>query len=212
MSASISLKALHTCFNTPLDGANLRSVFLLLTRLHYSEPKNYGDLEAKLGCFKYSDDKADSTIAVELSQEYDLSKGSVRPAVFVGMDSGLTFKKTDVAHKSGQAEDNSFSDTSHIAVMGLNIIHVASTMDEALLLAESSASFYIGIREAIMDRLGLLSFVPIAITAPHMMEASPERYFRVDTTFSLSYNYVVRVNIESHRLKKFAMELNFDES
>ncbi len=206
------LRQLDACWKEPLNGSNLRTTFLLLTRAHFSDPKNYGYLEKKLSCFVYDTDAAASTLSVELSQEYDVNKASKRPAVFVGLDQAFQFAKVSNDMKHSNFEDNSGESRGFIVNTALSIIHVAETIDQALLLADSSASFYIGITDAIKGQLELMSFMPATISPPALIEKGQERGFRVDVTFSLSFNYVVNANIESHRLKKFAIELAAEES
>lgn len=197
------------CMTQPLNGQNLRTIFLLLAQAHYSDPKNYGYLEEALGCLVYDGpNNANSRLFVELTQEYDIHKFARRPAVYVGFDQPFQFKKLDMGHQQDGTSDNSGKDLGFIVTNVLSLIHIASDIDTALLLADSSASFFLGIRDSIRNRLQLLSFEPLTISPPALFEKAPERFFRVDVQFALSYNYTVHVNIESHRLKKFAMEFN----
>lgn len=199
-------KLLH-CMDEPLNGANLRTIFLLLTRAHFSDPANHGYLEETIGCFKYDDDDKLSTLPVELSYVYDPEKTSPIPAVYVGMDQGMQFRRTDMDDKSATFSDNSGFESAKLAVTSLSIIHLARTMDQALLLAESSAAFYMGIRESLKLQLGLSSFDVLSLSPAALAGKAPERYFRVDLQCALAFNFVVSVNIESHRLKKFAISL-----
>lgn len=201
-------KQLYDCLSgkEPLNGSNLRTLFFLLTKNHYSDPKNYGYLEEQLGCFKYSSDKADRTLNILLSQDYDINNASVRPAVFVGLDTPFNYKRIDVASKQSQLEDNSGSNSGHLVVTSISFIHIAAEIDQAMLLADSTASFFIGIKDHLRNNLNLSSFEPVSISAPLLIEKKPEGFFRVDCIFSLSFNYTVRTNVESHRLKNFALE------
>ncbi len=205
-------KQLHECLKNlePLNGSNLRTLFYLLTKQHYSDSKNYGYLEEQIGCLVNSENQKDSTLNILLSQEYDLNNGSVRPAVFVGLETPINFKKVDLNSKQSQLVDNSGYNTAHLAVTSVSFIHVASTLDQASLLADCTTAFYIGIKEHLRQTMGLVSFEPVNISAPLLIEKAPEKFFRVDSIFSLSFNYVVRANIESHRLKNFALEFIAD--
>lgn len=190
----------------PLNGSNLRTIFLLLTRAHYSDTKNYGYLEPQLQCVLYSDNANEQSLYVELSQEYDYTKGIRRPAVYVGFDQPFQFKKIDLSHSQDKTYDNSGQDKGFLVTATLSLIHVAASQDTALLMADCSTAFFIGIRDALKSKLNLMSFDPISISPPAMVDKKPEQYFRVDCMFNLTFNYVVRVNLESHRLKKFALE------
>lgn len=206
------LARLMHCMDRPLDGANLRSIFLLLTRAHFSDPANHGYLEDTIGCFKYSDDPKESTLSVQLSYNYDPEKSSPIPAVYVGMDQGTKFGKLDMDNQSAQFADRSGKEYSKLATAGISFIHLARSMDQALLLAESSAAFFMGIRESLKLQLGLSSFDVLSLSPPALVQKDPERYFRVDLQCALSFNFVVSVNIESHRLKKFAIKLQEEAS
>jgi hypothetical protein len=203
------LKTLAACLNSkePINGSNLRTAFLLLTRAHFSDSKNYGYLEEQLKCFKYAPGQPDGTLAVDLSQEYDANKFSKRPAIFVGLDQAFKFSNISNDQTQARSADNSVTTMGYIVHTILSIIHVTETVDQAVLLADSAASFFIGISEPIKNNLNLLTFIPATISPPALIEKGQERAFRVDVSFSLSFNYVVNANIESHRLKKFALEL-----
>jgi hypothetical protein len=205
-------KQLFECLKglEPLNGSNLRTLFYLLTKQHYSDPKNYGYLEDQLSCFVNTDDKATSTLNILLSQEYDINSASVRPAVFVGLETPFNFKKVDLNSQQSQLSDNSGFNSAHIVVTSVSFIHVAATIDQALLLADCTTSFFVGIKAHLRDSIGLNSFEPVNISAPALIEKSPEKFFRVDSIFSLGFNYSVRTNIESHRIKNFALEFAAD--
>ena len=190
----------------PLNGSNLRTLFLLLTRAHYSDSKNYGYLEEQLKCVIWSTDKSVSSIEIAESQNYDMNRDNKQPAIYVGMDRPFEFAKVDLASKQAHIPDNSGYFSGQLVRASVGFIHVFETVDQALLAADCTASFFIGIKQALKDRLNLSSFEPISISPPALIEKSPERFFRVDVTFALAFNYSVLVNIESHRLKKFAIE------
>jgi hypothetical protein len=108
--------------------------------------------------------------------------------------------------RQGTIPDNSGFFSGQLLNTAVSFIHVFESADQALLAADCTASFFVGIKESLRNKLNLSSFEPISISPPALIEKSPERFFRVDATFGISYNYSVLVNIESHRLKKFAIE------
>lgn len=207
-----NFKELHNCMGEPLNGSNLRTVFLLLTRAHYSDSKNFGYLEDQLKCLKWSEDKSEATIEVSPSQNYDMNRDNKQPAIYVGMDRPFEFAKLDLSSKQSNIPDNSGYFSGHVVRASIGFIHVFETVDQALLAADCTASFFIGIKQSLKERLNLSSFEPISISPPALIEKSPERFFRVDVTFALAFNYNVLVNIESHRLKKFAIEFASEAS
>jgi hypothetical protein len=135
-----------------------------------------------------------------------MNRDNKQPAIYVGMDRPFEFNKIDLASKTAHLEDNSGYFSGQLVRASVGFIHVFETVDQALLAADCTASFFIGIKQSLKDQLNLSSFEPISISPPALIEKSPERFFRVDVTFALAFNYNVLVNIESHRLKKFAIE------
>lgn len=204
--------ALFNCLKEPLNSSNLRTTFLLLTRAHYSDPKNYGYLQDLLKCVVWSKEHLPGTIEIEDTYNYDSNRDNRRPGIYVGADQPAKFSKIDLQSKQIVLDDNSGHDTGHIFQTGVNFIHVFESADQALLAADCTSSFFIGIKEMLQERLGLVSFEPLSVSPPAIIEKAPERFFRVDVIFGLSFIYNVRVNIESHRLKKFAIEFVGQES
>lgn len=197
---------LFNCMSEPLNGSNLRTIFLLLTRAHYSDPKNFGYLEEQMKCFTWNPNHAESQLEIDPTYNYDINRDNRKPGIYVGLDQPSQFKKLDLVSKQANLTDNSGYFNGHLLTTAVGILHVFETADQALLAADCTASFFIGIKESLRNRLNLNSFEPISISAPVLVEKNPERFFRVDVTFALAFNYNVLVNIESHRLKKFAIE------
>jgi hypothetical protein len=124
----------------------------------------------------------------------------------VGVDQPCQFSKIDLNSRQANLPDNSGFFSGHLLRTSLSFIHVFESADQALLAADCTTSFFVGIKESIRSKLNLSSFEPIAISPPALIEKTPERFFKVDVTFGIVFNYNVLVNIESHRLKKFVME------
>lgn len=192
---------------TPLNAYNLRRFFLLLTRAHYSSVENHGYLSGDLGCAIYSDNPVERTVNVAPSYEYNPNRDGEMPSIYVGVDQPLTFSKLDLRSEAGHSSDNSAHSQAYIAKTAVNFVHIFKTADQALLAAESTLMFMIGIQGSIRSNLNLMSFEPVSMSPPAFKEKAPESQMRVDVTMSLSYQYNVLVNIESHRIKKFAIEL-----
>lgn len=190
----------------PLNGSNLRTIFLLMTRAHYSDSKNFGYLEEQLKCMVWDPEHSKSTIEIDPSYQYDINRDNRKPGIYVGVDQPCQFSKVDLNSRQGNIPDNSGFFSGQILRTAISFIHVFESADQALLAADCTASFFVGIKESLRNKLNLSSFEPISISPPALIEKTPERFFRVDVTFGISFNYSVLVNIESHRLKKFAIE------
>lgn len=196
----------------PLNGSNLRTIFLLLTRAHYSDSKNFGYLEEQLKCMVWDADHSKSPLEIDPSYQYDINRDNRKPGIYVGVDQPSQFSKIDLNSRQGNLADNSGFFSGQLLRTSVGFIHVFESPDQALLAADCTASFFVGIKESLRNKLNLSSFEPISISAPALIEKAPERFFRVDVTFGISFNYSVLVNIESHRLKKFAIEFEPEAS
>jgi hypothetical protein len=197
---------LFNCMSEPLNGSNLRTIFLLMTRAHYSDSKNFGYLEEQLKCAVWSAEHSKSALEIDPSYQYDINRDNRKPGIYVGVDQPCQFSKIDLAARQGNIPDNSGFFSGQLVRTAVSFIHVFESADQALLAADCTASFFVGIKESLRNKLNLSSFEPISISPPALVEKTPERFFRVDVTFGISFNYSVLVNIESHRLKKFAIE------
>lgn len=199
---------LFNCMSEPLNGSNLRTIFVLMTRAHYSDSKNFGYLEEQLKCMVWNPEHSKSSLEIDPSFQYDMNRDNRKPGIYVGIDQPCQFSKIDLNSKQGTIPDNSGFFSGQLLRTAVSFIHVFESADQALLAADCTASFFVGVKDALRNRLNLSSFEPISISAPALIEKTPERFFRVDVTFGLSFNYSVLVNIESHRLKKIAIELD----
>lgn len=197
---------LFNCMSEPLNGSNLRTIFLLLTRAHYSDSKNFGYLEAQLKCMVWDSDHSKSAIEIDPTYQYDINRDNRKPGIYVGVDQPFQFSKIDLNARQGNIQDNSGFFSGQIARSAVSFVHVFESPDQAVLAADCTTSFFVGVKESLRNKLNLSSFEPISISPPALIEKSPERFFRVDSTFGIAFNYSVLVNIESHRLKKFAIE------
>lgn len=203
---------LFNCMSEPLNGSSLRTIFLLLTRAHYSDSKNFGYLEEQLKCAVWDADHSKSTLEIDPSYQYDINRDSRKPGIYVGVDQPSQFSKTDLNSRQGNLPDNSGFFSGQLLRTVLSFIHVFESADQALLAADCTTSFFVGVKESLRRKLNISSFEPVAIGAPTLIEKTPERFFRVDVTFGIAFNYSVLVNIESHRLKKFAIEFDPEAS
>jgi hypothetical protein len=201
-----SYDQLNKCMSEPLNGSNLRTLFLLLTRAHYSDSKNFGYLEEQLKCMVWNPVHAESALEIDPSYQYDINRDNRQPGIYVGIDQPFQFSKIDLNSKQDNIPDNSGFFSGHLLRSSVSFIHVFETADQAALAADCTASFFIGIKQALLNKLNLSSFEPISISPPTLVEKNPERFFRSDCLFNIAFNYNVLVNIESHRLKKFAIE------
>jgi len=205
MPARTSAVELYECFQKPINIVNLRRIMLLLLRVHWSDADNHADLGQELGCLTYSDTEASPALHVILNYAYNYKDTSQFPAVIVSFaDTQLT--KNTVANYAGAAVDNSATFSAIPAKTMVVISHVHSSADVATAMAESTATFLVGVREPTMKRLDLRAFDVLGVSRVRPLEKMPAKYFSVEVSLSIDFNMAVTVNLEGHRLKKYGQE------
>ena len=199
-------QSLDTCLSEPLTIVNLRSIITLLTRAHYSDPANFGILEEELECLALDPEAEDNDLNILLDFIPDKKKPSPRPAIWINFER-CQFDKKAIDNKAGGSEDNSRTEYVKIEDVSFTLTHVHDSVDIALMMAETTCDFFAGIRPHLMGKLGLSFFEVENIIKPRQSERAPERYYEVDVGLRMMFSFVMSANIESHRLKKFALEL-----
>lgn len=206
MTKNNFLLDLNCCLQAPLTLTNLRAVLTLLVRSHYSSPKNFGLFENELACLAIDPDAQTNTLTVGLDFVPNINNPSPRPAIWINF-MGATFDKNVIDNFVKYSEDNSGSTYARLQKVSYDIVHTHDSVDIALMMAETTADFFMGMRPHLMNTLGL-SFLEVSkISKPTQPERSPDKHYEVGISLDIVYNHVVSTNIESHRLKKFAIEL-----
>lgn len=205
-----TLRELHTCFGQPLTMARLRSVILLITRAHYGDPDNFGPLKDDLKCLKYDpENKEKGTMGIELGSVVDVkTAGILPPGIYIDFDGKCTWEKKVLNNLAGSSADNSVSNYAWLNRANIIVSHFSDSIDLSLTMAESTTSLFLGLRPHLMHMLDLNLLEVESLTFPKPSEKDVERYFQVDLNLSIVFNFNMSVNLESHRLKKFALELS----
>ena len=211
------VKSLFDHLNPPcrprVDSAYLRKTFLLLLRSHFSYRDNLGTLEDELGCLLYNPETPEqATLHVELLHSFAPGKRSAWPGVFVGFK-GTTFSKISMdnqAQEPGKGYDGSTATRVMLRDSTLVVKCVGRSADQAGLLGDSVCDFLFAVSGDLKDALGLVSFVPAGISEPRLVEPAPETHYACDVTYKMLLPYEVSVSFESHRIKKFAIDLRLD--
>lgn len=206
MSARVSAESLLECLQKPINSVSLRRAYLMMLRVHWSDAANLGDLQDVLGCQLYSDE-AGSKLNVTLNYLFDVKKTDSYPAVILGFGDFVATKNT-LNNYAGMSEDYGATYYSLPTKVQMTISHIHANPDTATAMAESTATFLLGTRDATMRRLNLRSYDLTGISAVKPLEKLPTRYFNVEVSVQLDFNMAVTVNLEGHRLKKYGHELN----
>jgi hypothetical protein len=194
----------------PLDAVVLRRIFLLLMQLHYSDVANYGADAERLNGLVYQPDgehTSDNRLHVDLTQIYASEKQTVQNAILVGLGP-LVFTKKVIDNFARHNEDTS-SVTSVLDCSTLiKIKHIGKTADLALLLGQQSMAFLNGIRQFLIPRMRLRAFDIGSLSEPGEYQGLPDRLFDVDLVCPIIFSFVMATNLESHRIKKFALTIS----
>jgi hypothetical protein len=197
---STLLEELATVALTPVT---IRKIFILLTRLHYSDPDHFGSLKPKLSKFVWSADLKLRGIHIDFDYNYDPEKTDLRPAVFVGT-SDIDYRKLVINNQQSQTADR--SGEIFVKQAGTNIIlrHIGKTPDETWALGDMSAQFYMGITKMLQERLKVSSFEVVKLMASKPFERKSQEadsQFIVDLIMNLQYNAAWLTTREGHRIK-----------
>ena len=191
---------LFESLNAPLNSANMRRAFLLLMRVHFSSPSNYGQLAEQLGGLIYTGETG-SPMDVELMSVFNAKQVNPRPGVFVGLR-GIKFTKQTIDNFAGSSEDGSKKFFEMKAETRLLVRHVAQISDMSSVMADTTTACLFGMREILMKHLGFTLFDILGQSEPTQTEQAPERAFQTDVECNVAFQYALTTNIESHRIKK----------
>ncbi len=203
------LKAAAACAR-PVSTHELRRIFLLSARAHFAHPDNFGELAEELACYTFDpDNPAGGKLKVELINSSDPSRPEAADGVYVGI-SDRTFNKIgmgNAANPNTRKPDGATRTSVMQAVYTLTGRVVARNSGVADLLADSLCDFWYSMSEEFKYCLDLMSFDPVSVSAPARSRKEPNENFVREVKFSMGASYGVSVRIESHRIKKFALEL-----
>lgn len=193
---------------TPITPSKLRRFFLLMLRGHWSDPGNYGpDLQQTLSCLYWHPDGPPSgSLGVELQGAKDVT--TLQNMLWVTLGN---FQARQVAfgHRGTLATDNATQTYVMPCTAQLLINHDAPSIDQAFDMAWSTFCFLLGFHESILDALGGegAGFKVELVGEPRLSEPLPKDRFRVDVGASLSLNVAVVTTLESHKLKRVALNI-----
>lgn len=181
---------------------SIRRVFLLFTRVNWSDAKNYGRLAKQFQGFIWNINPEKSTLAVDLDYDFDSSKLEKRPAIFVGTDDVIYTKKV-IDSNVRLNKDGSGQEYVYIGSTNVIIRHVGKTADESLAMCDLSRNFFKGLRKMMMEN-GMLSTyeVPRVTTSKPFQRSATQadQQFEADLLISISFNDPWTIFRESHRI------------
>ena len=196
-----------------LTPVTVRGIFLLLTRLHWSDPNYYGAAKAKLGTLYWAKTEKERTLLVDYDYNYDPARSDKRPAIYVGT-SDFDFRRVVVDNKHSQTDDR--AGEQYVSLAGTNVIvrHIGASPDESLAMADLTGQFFLGMRKLIQEALKVHAFEVGKLAASKPFERAPQsadQQFMVDLIMNLQYNAVWLIWREGHRIKTVTYKQSLDE-
>ena len=208
MSSLLTGSELAKLKESSLDVVQLRRVFLMLAREHFSNIKNYFKVAALSGAesskiipLKYSDAIEERTLDIDLDYVYDPDEVGKKPSVYIGVGA-IQFKKQVLDNFKSQSVDSSSIYHTTQAQTTVSIKHISSEPDVSLQLAVQSMHFFAGIRTLMMSAMPNISFYDLGqLSDVQMVDPSKIRVYYVDLSVSMAFDTDWETDIESHRIK-----------
>ncbi len=199
------LEGLSDLILTPVS---LRKIFILLTRVHYSDSEHYGELKPQFEKFIWSKEETKRTLHIDFDYNFDPAKVDRRPALFVGT-SDFTFTQKVIDNMHSQTEDR--AGTQYVMMTAVDVIirHIGKTPDEALALGDMTCQFFNGMRKMLQERMKFSQ-----VNVGKLMTSRPfdrssnqaDQQFMVDLLINLQYNSAWLTFREGHRIKTAKFE------
>lgn len=199
-------------YDQPWDPVVLRKLFTSALQVHWENPEHHLSTIGSddLGCVKYTEDTTDGTLpseAINVAPLFTYDEKKPFRGVYVGIGD-MQVQKIALDSYGGHNYDNSAHTTTTVGTVGITLKHVHSSPDTVTLMASSTQVFLHALREHLKGAPDFLSMDPSVFSTARQIEKTSERYFEVDLSWQLRFTYRVAISLESHRLKKYAMELS----
>lgn len=199
----------------PPNQYTFRRIFLLMTRMLYADPNNYGSLADRFSRFIWSKDKKLSTLEVESDFSYDPANLDTVPSIYVGCGA-ITYATSVINNQAGSNPDRSASEHQRNASCPVKLTHITKSPDEVQQLGDLTAQYYLGMQTLFQTRMNIRSYEVAMLTEVRPVKTSNEKadkQFSVDLIINLGFNASWLTFTESSRIKTmtFGQTLqNFD--
>lgn len=198
-------ESLISCMDGPATAMKFRRIIMLLLQGHYASSDNYGEAYAHLRCYQWANDKT-STLHVGVVGIPDDSKPDNYPGIYVGVRS-IDYTKESIGDFAGMSADTSNTFLARAANLTLDVMHVAKEINDAYDLAEMSAVVLTALGQPFAMKSGARYFEVTGISALRKETLAPDRHYTVAMTVKISYTMSVSRSVESHRIRKIAMDI-----
>lgn len=206
----IAYKTLLECTGSAPTLYSLRRTLLMLTRIHWAQASNHGDLADLLGCYNYDiADPDKGSVAIELAAK--LKSSTPTNAIYVGLVNA-PLKRVAIGHLAEITPDGASRKYVWQRNATLRITHAFEDADIGTLAAESTEAFLASIIPALMDRMQVTGAELLGVFEPQPMSKSPKLLYGVDVRLQISFNWGVEVTPESHLIKQIVSEVATHQS
>lgn len=212
------------CFPN-LDILNLRRIFLMLTKIFFSDKENFKTyLEDTANKFDYTysdyvlDPDGKNKTIIDITSDYnyldDADKleylGSTQnPKIIVSVGDISLSDIGTLANRTRMFEDNSGYMMGLNATTTVSFSSYATTLGDCAVMSQLCAAHFTGLTEVLYNLLRLKKYLPLKISTPRAINSEQnKKMFRSDFTLQLNWEAAWRTRIESARLRKLAIELN----
>lgn len=212
------------CFPV-LDIYNLRRIFLMLTRIFFSDKENFKTyLEDTANKFDYTysdaivdpDGKNNGVITISTDYnflddaaklEYISSTQSPKILISVG---DINFSSFGViGNRTKILDDNSGWMSGLNASSTITFSSYATTLGDCAVMSQLCAAHFTGLIDSLVYLFRLKSCIPLRISAPRAIDTQQnKKYFRSDFSMQIQWETAWRTRIESARLRKLGIDLN----
>jgi len=214
MTIPASARSYFDCvYHKPWTLVNIRQLFTMALQTHWMHPEHHQSTigTTDLACLRYAPDSDKEIILSErltIAPTHTIDETRPTQGVYIGVPGGIQFKKLVTDNLAGTSIDTSEEIFAHQATVGLLFSHLHSNADTALLMMQSTSVFLYALRKHLKQHPNFLGMDPGQASDARLIEKASEPMYRVDLSYSFSFNYQASVSLESHRLKTYGAQLS----
>lgn len=187
----------------PLDVNEIRRIVTIALQVHWSNPAHHGSAigNGALGCLSWDPEDPDGLVIRPTHTGYDEEEPLA--GIYVGTPMGVRFNKKVVDNYGAKSYDNSVDyEILEASCPEVRLTHLNRDADVALAMATSSAIFCTALRAILLNHSDVRGVEIIGHGDATRIDAAPSRWFRVDLSLRIDFNYKSLLVIESHRLNR----------
>lgn len=209
--ADVNPSGLDGLADLSFNAYTIRRIFLLLTRVHYSDPANYGPLAEQFKNYVWkegADGASEGGLFIDYDFNYDPKNVDRRPAIYVGTTDLTTAAAKMVDEMSRMTESGAGYESATTGTCQVVVRHIAKRADETLMLADLTFQFFLGIRRLLKEKARLRGYRVLGVSTTRPFERIAEKTdmtFIADVRIALDFNCAWLEVRESHRIKTMNM-------